>query len=154
MTIAVQQSGPQSGKPLRMGFPGLARVAAYLQAIPLTVILAAFLLLPILMILVVSFWDYDFASMHPDFLLTNYIDTLGSWVTWKTYLNTLRFAVIVWGLTLFIGFWVAYYLAFHIRTAAMQMVLADIFGYLIFGAIQHEMALGNAIGIAALHGSG
>jgi putative spermidine/putrescine transport system permease protein len=81
------------------------------------------LLLPILMIAVVSFWDYDFAAMYPDFLLTNYTDTLGSWVTWKTYLNTLKFAAIVWALTLFIGFWVAYYLAFHIRTAAMQMVL-------------------------------
>ena len=49
--------------------------------------------------------------------------SLGSWVTWKTYLHTLKFAAIVWALTLLIGFWVAYYLAFHIRTAAMQMVL-------------------------------
>jgi putative spermidine/putrescine transport system permease protein len=30
-------------------------------------------------------------------------DVLGSWVTWKTYLNTLKYAVIVWALTLFIG---------------------------------------------------
>ncbi|TIL82741.1 MAG: ABC transporter permease, partial [Mesorhizobium sp.] len=83
----------------------------------------AFLLLPILMIAVVSFWDYDFAAMYPDFLTINYADTLGSWVTWKTYLNTLKYAGIVWALTLFVGFWVAYFLAFHIRTTAMQMVL-------------------------------
>jgi putative spermidine/putrescine transport system permease protein len=75
------------------------------------------------MIAVVSFWDYDFARLYPDFILTNYADTLGSWVTWKTYLNTLKYAVIVWALTLFIGFWVAYFLAFHVRTATMQMVL-------------------------------
>ncbi len=96
---------------------------SYLQATPLTVILAAFLLVPILMILVVSFWDYDFAQMYPDFLTMNYTETLGSWVTWKIYLNTLKYALMVWALTLFIGFWVAYFLAFHIRTTAMQMVL-------------------------------
>ncbi|HZG30078.1 MAG TPA: ABC transporter permease [Ensifer sp.] len=95
----------------------------YLQATPLTLILGAFLALPILMIIVVSFWDYDFAQMYPDFITMNYADTLGSWVTWKTYLNTLKYAAIVWALTLLIGFWVAYFLAFHVRTAAMQMVL-------------------------------
>lgn len=96
---------------------------AYLQAAPLTLILGGFLLLPILMIGVVSFWDYDFAQMYPDFVTFNYTETLGSWVTWKTYLNTLKFALIVWAITLFIGFWVAYFLAFHIRTSSMQMVL-------------------------------
>jgi putative spermidine/putrescine transport system permease protein len=96
---------------------------SYLQATPLALILGGFLLVPILMILVVSFWDYDFAQMYPDFLTMNYTETLGSWVTWKTYLNTLKYALMVWILTLFIGFWVAYFLAFHIRTTAMQMVL-------------------------------
>lgn len=95
----------------------------YLQATPLVLILGGFLALPILMIVTVSFWDYDFAQMYPDFVSMNYVDTLGSWVTWKTYLNTLKFAAIVWVLTLVIGFWVAYFLAFHVRTAAMQMIL-------------------------------
>jgi putative spermidine/putrescine transport system permease protein len=98
-------------------------VISWIQAAPLVLILGAFLALPILMIAVVSFWDYDFAQMRPDFLFTNYIETLGSWVTWKTYLNTLKFAVLVWAITLFVGFWVAYFLAFHIRTSTMQMVL-------------------------------
>ena len=96
---------------------------SWLQAAPLTVILGAFLALPILMIAVVSFWDYDFAQMYPDFVTFNYTETLGSWVTWKTYLNTLKYTFLVWSLTLFIGFWVAYFLAFHIRTSAMQTVL-------------------------------
>jgi putative spermidine/putrescine transport system permease protein len=101
----------------------LAEHASYLQALPLLLILGAFLLVPIALIATVSFWDYDFAQMYPDFLTTNYTDTLGSWITWKTYLNTLKFALIVWAITLFVGFWVAYFLAFHIRTSAMQMVL-------------------------------
>ncbi|TWG92351.1 putative spermidine/putrescine transport system permease protein [Mesorhizobium sp. J18] len=101
----------------------LSALASYLQVAPLALILGFFLLAPVLMIVVVSFWDYDFARLYPDFVLTNYAETLGSWVTWRTYLNTLKYAVIVWALTLFIGFWVAYFLTFHIRTSAMQMVL-------------------------------
>ena len=98
-------------------------LVSYLQAGPLALILGGFLLVPILMILVVSFWDYDFARMYPDFVTFNYAETLGSWVTWKTYLNTLKFAFLVWVVTLFVGFWVAYFLAFHVRTSGMQMVL-------------------------------
>jgi putative spermidine/putrescine transport system permease protein len=99
------------------------RLIPYLQATPLTVILGFFLLLPILLLVAVSFWDFDFARMYPSFILRNYQETLGSWVTWKTYLNTLKFAAIVWAITLFIGFWVAYFLAFHIRSALVQTIL-------------------------------
>lgn len=123
MTVALERpaiAAATSGKRRRLS---LSAVAPYLQSAPLALILGGFLLLPIIMIAVVSFWDYDFAAMYPDFLTTNYSDVLGSWVTWKTYLNTIKFAAIVWALTLFIGFWVAYFLAFHIRTTAMQMVL-------------------------------
>ncbi|TLP43129.1 MULTISPECIES: ABC transporter permease [Cohaesibacter] len=101
----------------------LGAIASYLQALPLAVILGAFLLLPIAMIATVSFWDYDFARMYPDFVTFNYGETLGSWVTWKTYLNTLRYAVMVWVITLVIGFWVAYFLAFHVKTATTQTIL-------------------------------
>ncbi|RWN58012.1 MAG: ABC transporter permease [Mesorhizobium sp.] len=123
MTAVLERPGMIKAKPAKRRRVSVARFVPYLQAAPLALILGAFLLLPILMIAVVSFWDYDFAAMYPDFLTINYADTLGSWVTWKTYLNTLKYAAIVWALTLFIGFWVAYFLAFHIRTSAMQMVL-------------------------------
>ncbi|POH29140.1 MULTISPECIES: ABC transporter permease [Sinorhizobium] len=107
----------------RRGLAAPSWLIAYLQVAPLLLILGFFFILPILMIIVVSFWDYDFAGLYPDFLTMNYTDTLGSWVTWKTYLNTLKFTAITWALTLFIGFWVAYFLAFHVRTTTMQMVL-------------------------------
>jgi putative spermidine/putrescine transport system permease protein len=101
----------------------LARATPYIQATPLLLILGFFLAIPILLLLIVSFWDYDFAGMIPDFVTFNYTETLGSWVTWKTYGNTLKFAAMVWAITAFVGFWVAYFLAFHVRTATMQMVL-------------------------------
>ncbi len=43
------------------------------------------------MIVIVSFWDYDFPGLYPDFITLNYEEVLGSWVTWKTYLNTLKY---------------------------------------------------------------
>lgn len=109
-------------RPRRRPF-SLGRIASYLQALPLLVILGFFLLMPILLLLIVSFWDYDFSGLYPDFLTLNYEDVLGSWVTWKTYLNTLKFAALVWAITLFVGFWIAYFLAFHVRKASTQTVL-------------------------------
>lgn len=125
MAVVAEQSAElPAAKPKGRSTPfSLGAIASYLQALPLSVILGFFLLLPILLLVVVSFWDYDFARMYPAFVWTNYVDTLGSWVTWKTYLNTLKFAAIVWALTLFIGFWVAYFLAFYIRSATTQTVL-------------------------------
>ena len=70
-------------------------VAPYFQAAPLAVILLVFLFIPIATIVVVSFWDYDFARIIPDFVLTNYEETLTSSVTWRIYVNTLRYAAIV-----------------------------------------------------------
>ncbi len=121
-TIASSDAEQQTQKAGR-GYALPASAVAYLQATPLFLILGFFFLLPIAMIGIVSFWDYDFAGLYPAFLTTNYTDTLGSWVTWKTYLNTLKFTAIVWALTLFIGFWVAYFLAFHIRRTSTQMIL-------------------------------
>src|SRR5262245_60130315 len=92
-----------AAKPQRQLF-AWGRFASYLQSLPLSLILGFFLAIPILLLVVVSFWDYDFARMYPDFIFTNYAETLGSWVTWKTYLNTLKFAAIVWAITLVVGF--------------------------------------------------
>jgi putative spermidine/putrescine transport system permease protein len=44
-------------------------------------------------------------------------------VTYATYASTLRFAVLTWAVTLVIGFWIAYFLAFHVRTRTWQMIL-------------------------------
>jgi len=98
-------------------------LASFLQATPLAVVLGLFLLLPIATIVVVSFWDFDFARIYPDFILRNYEEAIGSNVTWRTYLNTLKYAACVWAITLVVGFTVAYFLAFHVRTATMQIVL-------------------------------
>ncbi len=95
----------------------------YLQAAPLTLVLASFLLVPLFAILVVSFWDYDSVRVIPAFTLENYQDVLGSSVTWRTYGNTLYYTAITWAVTLPLGFGVALFLAFVIRSARMQTAL-------------------------------
>jgi putative spermidine/putrescine transport system permease protein len=100
-----------------------AAFGPYLQVTPLMLVYAVFLVVPLLTLVVVSFFDYDSVQIIPDFVLTNYQDVLFSATTWRTYLSTIRFAFIVWATTLFIGFWIAYYLAFHIRSRVTQMVL-------------------------------
>ncbi len=100
-----------------------AAFGSYLQVAPLTLVYAVFLVVPLLTLVVVSFFDYDSVQIIPGFVLTNYQDVLFSATTWRTYLSTIRFAFVVWATTLFIGFWIAYYLAFHIRSRVTQMVL-------------------------------
>jgi len=101
----------------------LGDFTAYLQALPLGLVLTVFLVVPILTIVVVSFWDYDSVQVYPDFLLTNYVDLVTSNVTWVTYLNTLKYALLVWVFTLGIGFTVAYFVAFYVRSAVAQSAL-------------------------------
>jgi putative spermidine/putrescine transport system permease protein len=97
--------------------------AAYLQVAPLVSVFAAFLVFPIVLIAVVSFWDYTEYAIVPDFILRNYTEALGAAVTYKTYLSTLKFAALTWAITLVLGFTVAYFLAFHVRTLKWQMTL-------------------------------
>jgi putative spermidine/putrescine transport system permease protein len=95
----------------------------YLQVAPLALVFLLFLVVPILTIIVVSFFDYNTTSIIPAFLSQNYEELLLSPVTWQTYLQTLEFTVITWALTLVIGFTIAYFLAFHVRSATWQTVL-------------------------------
>ena len=90
---------------------------------PLALVFLLFFVVPIATIVVVSFFDYNTTQIIPAFLLQNYEELLLSPVTWRTYLQTIQFAVITWALTLVIGFTVAYFLAFHVRSATWQTVL-------------------------------
>ena len=95
----------------------------YLQVAPLALVFLLFLIVPIATIVVVSFFDYNTTQIIPTFVLQNYEELLLSPVTWRTYLQTIQFALITWVLTLVIGFTVAYFVAFHVRSPTMQTVL-------------------------------
>lgn len=95
----------------------------WLQAAPLAVILLGFLVAPIIMIVIVSFWGATEFSIYPDFQLENYKFLFSSPVTYKVFFATFKYAFITWALTLTIGFTVAYFLAFHIRSQTTQIAL-------------------------------
>ncbi|TAJ40679.1 MAG: ABC transporter permease [Reyranella sp.] len=95
----------------------------YLQVAPLALVFLLFLIVPIATIVVVSFFDYNTTQIIPAFLLQNYEELLLSPVTWRTYLQTVEFALITWALTLVIGFTVAYFVAFYVRSPTVQTVL-------------------------------
>ncbi|MGB3300364.1 MAG: ABC transporter permease, partial [Phormidesmis sp.] len=95
----------------------------YLLAAPQALILFMFLVLPIVMIFVVSFWQFNVYSMTPAFTLDNYLGIFTSKVTLSTYLNTVKYVVLVWGLCLAIAFPIAYFLAFCIEQESLQVLL-------------------------------
>ncbi len=106
------------------------RTSAWLQATPLTLTFALFFIVPLVITLIVSFWDFNEYQIIPAFTLKNYAAIFNGCssmtdvcVTFKTYWSTLRFCAIVWAVTLLLGFSIAYFLAFHVRSTSMQTVL-------------------------------
>lgn len=100
-----------------------ARTVSWLQVSPMALILVVLFALPTLLFLVISFFDYDRVGMYPAFLWDNYHDLFTTPATIRVYISSLRFAVIVWAITLFLGFNIAYFLVFHIRSGTVRMVL-------------------------------
>ena len=109
----------------------MSRLTPYLQITPLTLVFLLFFVAPLLLTVIVSFWDYNDYEIIPDFTGRNYqeifegciSDLPGLCVTFKTYLSTLKFCLLTWLFTLVIGFTVAYFLAFHVHTLTLQIVL-------------------------------
>jgi putative spermidine/putrescine transport system permease protein len=95
---------------------------AYLLATPYTLVLLFFLVIPILAIVIISFWSYSSFTMKPAFVFDNYVAIFNETYL-RTYLNTFKFAAIVWACTLLIGFPVAYFLAFEVQSTRTRTAL-------------------------------
>lgn len=105
-------------------------MAAWWQAAPLTGVFVLFFIIPLALVLMVSFWDYNQYEMQPAFTFKNYWAIFEGCfkegemcVTFKTYFSTLKFSFLVWLMTLVIGFTISYFLAFHVRSSGMQTLL-------------------------------
>ena len=97
--------------------------SSWALATPLVLVLSFFLILPLLTIVMVSFWDYNEYKFFPAFIFGNYEYLLTSKVTLATYLKTLKFTLLTWFFCTIIGFTVAYFLAFHVRSLTWQIAL-------------------------------
>mgnify|MGYP006276121379 FL=1 len=109
------------------------RVSAGWQAAPYSLVFLLFFLIPLGLIVMVSFWSFNEYEMLPDFTWHSYVSVFEGCsklneygdvcVTLKTYGSTLRIGLMVWFTTLVLGFTVAYFLAFCVRTTTMQTFL-------------------------------
>jgi len=108
---------------------------AWAQALPLALVFAGFFIVPLLLTIAVSFWNYSEYEILPDITSRNYVEAFEGCAsrlltlppelctTLKTYLITLRISLTVWMITLVLGFAIAYFLAFHVRSLTVQIVL-------------------------------
>lgn len=102
----------------------LGGLVPWLLCAPLTLVFLVFFIVPMVLVVVVSFFDYEsYQVLIPDLTLQNYVDVFEDPVTWQTYLATARFCLIVWAITLVLGFAVAYFLAFYVQSLTWQMAL-------------------------------
>jgi putative spermidine/putrescine transport system permease protein len=115
MTLAARlEQSASTGSPVarkaKRALPGA--VVSWIQAAPLAIVLLFMFVAPLAFVVVVSFFDYGRVDIYPAFILDNYIEIFTSEVTGRLYL-----------ITLVIGFFVAYYLTFHVRTLQWRIAL-------------------------------
>ncbi|GAV35291.1 Spermidine/putrescine transport system permease protein potB [Roseomonas mucosa] len=128
MDAMAPEAGLSGAKPPRKA---RRRNIAYWQAAPFALLFLLFFVVPLVLTVLVSFWTYDEYQITPDLTLQNYRDVFDGCiarlpdlcVTFATYLSTLKFCLLAWGTTLLLGFGIAYFLSFHIRTTTVQMGL-------------------------------
>jgi putative spermidine/putrescine transport system permease protein len=113
-----------AAKGLRAGPP------AWLQALPFAAVFLFFFVAPLLLIAAVSFWPTSDYELVPGFTGQNYAaifegcaNLAEPCVTLKTYASTLRFSLLAWAVSLLLGFTIAYFLAFHVRSPGVQTLL-------------------------------
>jgi len=110
--------------------PTVRAAPAWLQALPFAAVFVFFFVAPLVLVAAVSLWPTRDYALVPGFTFENYATIFAGCgnladpcVTLKTYLSTLRFSLSAWVATLVLGFAIAYFLAFHVRSVAMQTVL-------------------------------
>jgi putative spermidine/putrescine transport system permease protein len=105
---------------------------AWLQAGPMMLIFVIFFILPLCFVVMVSFWDYNEYEIIPSFTTRGYYESFEGCLTklpelctmLATYWKTVKLCFIVWAITLVIGFTIAYFLAFHVRSKTWQIALS------------------------------
>lgn len=107
----------QAAKGRKWGFSTLPLV------LPQTIWIAFFLIVPLVIIVLFSFWTYIQAGFETTFTLQNYVDWFLRPSFIMTLLLTLKFTGIVMGVTLVIGYPIAYFLTFHVKTLRNQITL-------------------------------
>ena len=78
-------------------------------------ILLVFFGIPLAVVVVVGFWDYDVGGLVADCTLFNFEELFTSKTTYALYARSFMYAGVVWLITLVLGFTISYFLVFHVR---------------------------------------
>ena len=100
------------------------RIFGWLYVTPLLLVLLPFFVAPILVVLAASFFQSDgYGGLIADPTLQNYVDIFSRTLTFNLYAETITFTVLTWLFSMIIGFWVAYFLVFHVRNPLLAIGL-------------------------------
>jgi len=99
------------------------RIKPYLQLAPLILVLLLFVAAPLVFVVIVSFFRSDGFDTIPAFSFENYAALLSSSLTLSLYGKMIKYALMTWVASLLIGFFVAYFLVFHVRNKVVAIGL-------------------------------
>ena len=99
---------------------------------PFGLVFLVFFIVPLALVVIVSFFDYNDYEIVPTLTTRSYTENFEGCLTQlpnvctilKTYGSTVKFCFLTWALTLVIGFTIAYFLAFYVKSVTVQMTLA------------------------------
>ena len=101
----------------------LLQYRAMLQITPLSLALLFFLVGPVIVILIMSFYEFTGFMTVADFRFENYAELFTSRLTGVNYIQTLKMVGITWVVTLVLGFTLAYFLVFDLIQLRTKLLL-------------------------------
>lgn len=113
-------AGEDVAKEVKFRQPGFS---TWILIAPGSLWVVIFLVIPLISIIVFSFWRFTGHGMEPDFNLSNYAQFFTSAIYTKTLWITFRHTAIVMVISLLVGYPIAYFLAMQVESFKWQMSL-------------------------------
>ena len=101
----------------------LQKFSPYLQAAPFAIIMMLLVGVPIITIVMISFWETDGINIYPSFTTAHYLEVFTSKLTYNLFLGTIKYAALTLFFTTLIGFTCSYFLVFYVRSLKFQIAL-------------------------------
>ena len=102
----------------------LNRYATALQISPLLITLVFFLVGPVIVILIISLWNFNgFMMVEGEWTFSNYIKLFSKNLTFDNYVQTLKMLAITLAITTVLGFTLAYFLVFDLIQLRTKLLL-------------------------------
>lgn len=90
---------------------------------PTLLVMICALALPILTLLIYSFWSQDYVTIDETFTLKNYQTFFGGWIYGKLLLRSITLSATVTVITILLAYPVAYFLAFRVKKNIMTWLI-------------------------------